>query len=76
MWETVWVWVKFALIIAAMVAIVPLMVWGGTSDWRHALHALWSYLKIMGGMVLIFGGFGVLMAFAEHGFAIFSIFTG
>lgn len=60
--------------IAGMVLIVPLMVWGGTGDWRHGLHALWSYLKIMGGLVLIGGGFGLLMAFAEHGFAIFRVF--
>lgn len=57
--------------IAGMVAIVPLMVWGGTSDWRHALHALRSYLKIMGAMVVIAGGFGLVMAFAEHGFSLF-----
>jgi hypothetical protein len=60
--------------IAGMLLIVPLMVWGGTGDWRHALHALLSYLKIMGGLILVGGGFGVVMAFAEHGMAIFSVF--
>lgn len=59
--------------IGAMVLIVPLMVWGGTGDWRHALHALLSYLKIMGAFVIVGGGFGVVMAFAEHGTAIFSL---
>lgn len=59
--------------IAAMVMIVPLIVWGGTGDWRHALHALRSYLKIMGAFVLIAGGVGLTMAIAEHGAAIFSL---
>lgn len=73
MWDEIWLWVRYVLTLAAMIAIVPLMVWGGTSDWRHAMHALKGYLKIMGGMVLIFGGFGLMIAFAEHGF---SMFTG
>ena len=60
--------------IGAMVMIVPLMVWGGTGDWRHAWYALRSYLKIMGALVLIGGGFGVLMAFAEHGTDLFRLF--
>lgn len=51
-----------AATIAAMVLIVPLMVWGGTGSWRHALHALWSYLKIMGFLALVGGGLGVIMA--------------
>lgn len=59
--------------IAGLVLIVPLMVWGGTGDWRHALHALLSYLKIMGAFVIVGGGFGVVMAFAEHDTAIFSL---
>jgi hypothetical protein len=63
-----------ALFIAGMVLIVPLMVWGGTGDWRHAWYALKSYLKIMGAIVLIGGGVGVLMAFAEHGTDLFRLF--
>lgn len=59
--------------IAVMVMIVPLIVWAGTGDWRHALHALRSYLKIMGTIVLIAGGVGVAIAIAEHGWAIFSL---
>ena len=62
-----------AMFIAGLVLIVPLMVWGGAGDWRHALHALLSYLKIMGAFVIVGGGFGVVMAFAEHGTAIFSL---
>lgn len=60
--------------IAGLVLIVPLMVWGGTGDWRHAWSALKSYLKIMGAIVLIGGGVGVLMAFAEHGTDLFRLF--
>jgi hypothetical protein len=63
-----------AMFIAGLVLIVPLMVWGGTGDWRHALHALLSYLKIMGAFAIIGGGFGVLMAFAEHGTDLFRLF--
>lgn len=55
--------------IAALFAIVPLMVWGGTGSWRHALHALKVYLQIMGGLAVIGGGLGLLMAISEHGFS-------
>ena len=57
-------------VIAALFAIVPLMVWGGTGSWRHALHAFKSYLQIMVGLRLVGGGFGVLMAVAEHGWGV------
>lgn len=60
--------------IAGMILIIPLMVWGGSGDWRRGLEALRDYLMIMGGLVAIGGGFGLLMAFAEHGFAIFRVF--
>ena len=59
--------------IGALVLIVPLMVWGGTGDWRHAMHALKSYMKIMGAFALIGGGIGIPMAIAEHGADIFSL---
>lgn len=57
---------------AALFAIVPLMVWGGTGSARHALHALKVYLQIIGGIALLGGGLGLAMAFAEHGWALFS----
>lgn len=50
------------LLCAAMIAIVPLMVWGGTGDWRHALLALRQYAKILAGLLIVGGGFGLLMA--------------
>lgn len=58
---------------AVLFAIVPLMVWGGTGSWRHALHALRVYLQIIGGLALLGGGLGLVMAVAEHGL---SLFTG
>ena len=52
------------LVILAMLAIVPLYVWGATGDWRHALTAARQYLKILGAFVLIGGGVAVLMTIA------------
>ena len=57
-------------VIACLFAIVPLMVWGGTGSWRHAVHALKQYLQIMGALALVGGGLGVLMAIAEHGWGV------
>jgi hypothetical protein len=51
-----------AATICTMFAIVPLMVWGGTGDWRHALTALRQYLKIIGALVVIGGGFGLIVS--------------
>ncbi len=62
------------LVCAAMFAIVPLMVWGGSGSWRHALRAFKQYLLILGGLVVLGGGLGLLMAFAEHGTALFNVF--
>ncbi|MEL4181240.1 hypothetical protein [Roseateles sp. PN1] len=64
--EILYTAVKTALAIFVMTLIVPLMVWGGSGSWRHALHALKWYWIIMGAMVLIvstFAGFAVLMEF-------------
>ena len=47
-----------AATIAAMVLIVPLMVWGGSGSLRHAWHALKQYLGAMGLIV----GVGVVVA--------------
>lgn len=61
-------WWKSALItfaaVAAMVAIVPLMVLGGTGSWRQAWEALRQYLAVMGLLLLAGGGFGLLMILA------------
>ncbi len=48
--------------VGAMIAIIPLMVWGGTGDWRRAVEALKSYLSIAFWAVVIFGGAGALAA--------------
>jgi hypothetical protein len=53
-----------------MLAIVPLMVWGGSGSLRHAMHALKVYLQILGGLAVLGGGVGLLMAWAEHGTAL------
>lgn len=52
---------------AGLIAIVPLIVLAATSDWRHALFALRQYVKILGMLAALGGGFGLLMAFAEYG---------
>lgn len=67
---------QFLLLVAGLAgffAIVPLMVWGGTGNWRHALHALKQYLGILGGLALVGGGLGVIMAIAEHGWRVLLI---
>lgn len=67
--ENLWIALKTCAAIAVMSAIIPLMIWGGSGSWRGALHAWGAWAKIMGGMVLIFGGFGMIMAVSEHGFS-------
>jgi len=48
-----------------MWAIVPLMVLGGTGDWRRALQALRQYLMVLGGLALVGGGVGLAMSFSQ-----------
>lgn len=64
-----WTWwqktLAFIGAVTAMWAIVPLMVLGGTGDWRRALQALRQYLMVLGGLALVGGGVGLLMALAE-----------
>ena len=50
--------------VSAMWAIVPLMVLGGTGSWRRAMEALRQYLMVLGGLALVGGGIGLLMALA------------
>ena len=57
---------KLCGIVFVLTLIVPLMVWGGSGSWRHGLHAWLSYLKIMGAMVALGGGFGLLQWLAER----------
>ena len=57
---------------AALLSIVPLMIWAGSGSWRAALHALKVYLQILGGLAVAGGGLGLIMAFAQHGWALFS----
>jgi hypothetical protein len=68
--ENVWIFIKTFAAIAAMSAIIPLMVWGGSGSWRHALYAWKSWAKVMGGFALVGGGLGLLMAISEHGISI------
>lgn len=63
-------WEKWLLgigTIAAMVSIIPLMVWGGSGSLSRAWQALRQYLLIMGAFVAVAGGLGMVMAVAEHG---------
>lgn len=67
--ENLWTALKTIAAIAVMSSIIPLMIWGGSGQWRAGLKAWASWAKIMGSMVVIFGGFGMIMAVSEHGFA-------
>lgn len=64
-----WTWwqktLALAGAVAAMWSIVPLMVWGGTGSWRRALEALRQYLLVLGGLALVGGGVGLLMALGQ-----------
>ena len=46
-------WLMFLGTLAAGVSIIPLMVWGGSGDWRRALQALREYLTITGTLAII-----------------------
>ena len=65
-----WTWWQKTLAllgaVTVMWAIVPLMVWGGTGSWRRALQALRQYLMVLGGLALLGGGVGLLMALASR----------
>jgi hypothetical protein len=57
-------WKQILLLIgavAAMWSIVPLMVWGGTGDWRRALRALREYAGVMTLLAVAGGGTGLLV---------------
>lgn len=63
-------WEKWLLgigTIAAMVSIIPLMVWGGSGSLGRAWDALRQYLIGMGVLVAVVGGFALVMLVAEHG---------
>lgn len=63
-------WEKWLLgvgTIAAMVSIIPLMVWGGTGSLGRAWDALRQYLIGAAVFVAVVGGLGLVMAVAEHG---------
>jgi hypothetical protein len=55
-----------AAVILGMVAIVPLMVWGGTGSWRHALHALKEYALTMGLLAAPAVALGAAVALWEY----------
>lgn len=63
-------WLMMVGTCGALFAIVPLMVWGGSGDWRHALRALRQYLGILGALALLGGGLGLVMAVSEHGLGV------
>jgi hypothetical protein len=48
--------------IVLMTLLVPLMVWGGSGNWRRALEAWRDWWLIMGGLcVVVIGAAGVVM---------------
>lgn len=50
---------------AGLIAIVPLMVWGGSGDWRAALRALREYVSIGVFAVIVVGLLAASAIFAE-----------
>ena len=56
---------KTVAVLACMVLIVPLAVWGGSGSLRHAWHALKSYLLVMGILVGIAGTFSAISLVAN-----------
>lgn len=67
--ENFWIAVKTFAAIAAMSSIIPLMVWGGSGSWRHALYAWKAWAKVMVGFLAIGGGFGILAIINQDGFS-------
>lgn len=59
-------WVGAAILLAALLYI-PLSAWAATGRLSRAWEALRQYLKIMAAFVVVGGGFGLVMAFAEYG---------
>jgi len=57
-------WLLLLGVLGAMFSIVPLMVWGGTGDWRRALQALRQYLGVLA-VFAIGGVVGLIMVAAE-----------
>jgi hypothetical protein len=55
----------FVVTVAALIAVIPLIVWAGTSSWRHAMHALRSYLRIAAWAIVAVGGLALAVSFAE-----------
>lgn len=55
-----------AAVCIALLAIVPVMVWGGTGSWRRALDALREYLLVLGLLLAVGGGLGVVAIIAAH----------
>ena len=51
--------------VVAMIAIVPLMIWGGSGSWRDALRALREYLMVLGIFAALGGGTALIAIAAE-----------
>lgn len=49
----------------ATIAIIPLMVWGGSGSWRHALRALREYLGVLGIFAALGGGAAAVIIAAD-----------
>ena len=63
-----WSWkqiLAFVLAVAAMWAIVPLMVWGGTGSLSRALQALRQYLGVLGMLAAAGVGVAALVLLAQ-----------
>ena len=56
---------KLVGIIGAMTLIIPIMVAGGAGSWKAGFKAWVSYLKVMGGLVVLGCGTGLLMILGD-----------
>lgn len=63
--DYLWVTVKTIGAVVGMTLLIPLMVWGGTGNWRRALGALREYWLIMGTAVTVVGGLALLVLLLE-----------
>ena len=56
---------KVAASIAALSLVIPIFIWMGTGNFRHAMHAWKQWALYMGGMAVVGCGLGALAFLAS-----------